>query len=528
MKISYIIYLEKVDNINERIKELLDNISQFTQCDFEVLLLNDKTYNDLQLPKEYNSSKYKILVPYEIETLHKWESYNYGIDNCTGNFIKFLDFDDLLVNYVNNNLLDQCKNFDVIELTDSNNIISFNNILENKIKFNNCIFNKSITEKLKYYFEGYYVGCESIKFLLNCSLYNCIIKQLPINNINKNQDNIDEQYFSNLKSIYETKNNNINELTYIIAFRNENYEIERTLSSIRYMCKHSNITIVDDDSDDGFNYQEIANRYGAKYVRLEKRNGSAGAKNYGGMHNDTKYFCFLDGHQRIYHKDLDLTMISYIQKYPKSIFATRSIYITRPTKYYINESDYKGLKKNHCGNSYCCYITDKIGYEWDPKWTDKQIDANNANITRVMCVLGAVYFMETEWFKYIKGLEGLTIYGLEESFMSIKTWLLGGTCYVLKNIGVGHLYRKKNSTPIDPSCVDANRLFLTHVFLDDLKEVARYDKNLKNRIKDRYSDALKYVKPKTSYVYELYDFLTKNRVMTVKELFERVNNKVKN
>ena len=48
--------------------------------------------------------------------------------------------------------------------------------------------------------------------------------------------------------------------------------------------------------------------------------------------------------------------------------------------------------------------------------------------------------------------------------MSIKTWLLGGCCKVTHDWGVGHLYREHSPNYIDPSVIDANRLFLPYLF----------------------------------------------------------------
>lgn len=82
----------------------------------------------------------------------------------------------------------------------------------------------------------------------------------------------------------------------------------------------------------------------------------------------------------------------------------------------------------------------------------------------VACVLGACYATSKSWWSYIGGLSGLTTYGLEESLMSIKTWLCGGCCKVTHDWGVGHLYRDKNPNYIDTSVIDANRLALAYLF----------------------------------------------------------------
>ncbi|GHV22224.1 hypothetical protein FACS1894174_06570 [Bacteroidia bacterium] len=43
---------------------------------------------------------------------------------------------------------------------------------------------------------------------------------------------------------------------------------------------------------------------------------------------------------------------------------------------------------------------------------------------------------------YLRGLSGLISYGSDEAYISIKAWLSGGKCLILKDVIVGHLYRK--------------------------------------------------------------------------------------
>jgi hypothetical protein len=53
-----------------------------------------------------------------------------------------------------------------------------------------------------------------------------------------------------------------------------------------------------------------------------------------------------------------------------------------------------------------------------------------------------VYATSKAHWQHIGGLWGLMGYGCDEQLMSLKTWLSGGQCLLIKNWGVGHLYRK--------------------------------------------------------------------------------------
>lgn len=39
-------------------------------------------------------------------------------------------------------------------------------------------------------------------------------------------------------------------------------------------------------------------------------------------------------------------------------------------------------------------------------------------------------------------MEGLKMYGNEEPYISVKAWMEGGGCFLLKEIAIGHVYRK--------------------------------------------------------------------------------------
>lgn len=43
----------------------------------------------------------------------------------------------------------------------------------------------------------------------------------------------------------------------------------------------------------------------------------------------------------------------------------------------------------------------------------------------------------------LRGLEGLRNYGADEQFISLKVWCEGGRCTLLKDVVIGHIYRKR-------------------------------------------------------------------------------------
>lgn len=59
----------------------------------------------------------------------------------------------------------------------------------------------------------------------------------------------------------------------------------------------------------------------------------------------------------------------------------------------------------------------------------------------VAAVLGAGYAASRRYWDYLKGLSGLLYYGGDEAYISLKVWMEGGQCLLLKDIIIGHIYR---------------------------------------------------------------------------------------
>lgn len=260
-------------------------------------------------------------------------------------------------------------------------------------------------------------------------------------------------------------------ITACICFRNEGEEVRNTIKSIRETTQDMPILIVDDYSNDGYDYLRTAVDYGCKYHRMTERVGSVGTKDWAGRNVDTEYFVLLDGHMRFYMHDWDKLLEEALIKNPMSIISSRTIYLSKENGEMVN-------KDNYTIRSMCARVEFGNGFEFDPKWTDAEINERDG-LCDVPCVLGACYAISKAWWERIDGLNGLKTYGLEETYMSIKTWLCGGSCKVTKNFGAGHVYRSINPNSIPSLTIDYNRLVCGYVFDTDFAELCM---NLSKRI----------------------------------------------
>lgn len=68
--------------------------------------------------------------------------------------------------------------------------------------------------------------------------------------------------------------------------------------------------------------------------------------------------------------------------------------------------------------------------------------------------------MSKRYWDIIRGLNGLRYYGSDETYLSLKVWLEGGRCILLKNVEIGHIFR--NVAPYSVFWADSiyNKLFI--------------------------------------------------------------------
>lgn len=259
-------------------------------------------------------------------------------------------------------------------------------------------------------------------------------------------------------------------LTVIIPFVNEKYELQETLESIRqYSLKAVDIILINDASEDGFDYGHLAKLYDAVYVEHKERIGVAASRDEGVNICQTDFFLLLDAHMRFYDNLWIDRIVSELKKDPKAFLCcqTKALYrdngflkedVSRMTSYGACVDLYNPLKL------------------FEPKWVVSSQDSYDKNTINIPCVLGATYACNKLYWIYLKGLNGLKQYGNDEAYISIKVWLSGGSCKLLKDIVIGHVYRSTHPYQRKTISCLYNRMFLCSVFLsyDMLRKTSAY------------------------------------------------------
>lgn len=499
-----------VYNGEKFLKECIDSVLHQTLGDFEFIIVDDgSTDNTESIVKSYTDDR----IVY-IKKKHSGisDSLNLGINRSIGLYIARMDADDMM--YPNRletqvNFLEQHREYDAVATgfewgnnKPEKEYWQWNESKEVLLEYfnsgNNCIahptimFRTSSIKSLPFLYEKIYDGAEDYKlwhtmlthgrriYMLRDVLY--YYRQHGAQTAVKNPYNPPFNITDSIIKAYHNKDSNTAKLTVIIPFQNEGHEVEKTVTSIRGTARNVNIMLINDCSDDGYDYEKIARIFGCSYYSNSKNLGVAGSRDFGVAHCTTSYFVLLDAHMRFYELNWDDRLVKLLDENHNRLITSNTVVFSRDRKSGVYNNEDGAIGRHEFG-SYAAFVNMKEeGWEYTAKWTDKLVESDK-EVVPISCVLGAVYASSVEWWEKIGGLSGLIKYGLDEPLMSIKTWLAGGEVLLIKNWGVGHLYREAGNYAIPMENVNHNQLYLIHLFSPE-NEIPTYEEHLRKRLGD--------------------------------------------
>lgn len=310
-------------------------------------------------------------------------------------------------------------------------------------------------------------------------------------------------------------------LTAIITFRNEGIEIEKTIESILKTTKSDvDILLIDDNSDDGYDYENLINLYPVSYIKNKERKGVAESRNIGVRHSVTPFCLLLDGHMRFYENEWNKSLEKCLEKHSQSIICSRTVVIKKDENgNYINENGEKRIEKQYGATINLDYTKERC---FRHAWNYNKIEEDEDNLCKIPCVLGAAYAFSKEWWENIRGLDGLIVYGLDEAMMSIKTWMFGGKCFLKNDWNVGHIYRNEMPFSVSQWEVAYNEYILSSLFSSSKNELDKYIDNIRKRISVVFFDKI-VNKIDNKYIEEYRKFIDENKQITFEEFKEKIN-----
>lgn len=478
--------------------ECIDSILSQTFTDFEVLVVDDgSTDNSLEIMQFYNDPRIKI-----IKNEHNYiSSLNILLEKAVGKYIARMDADDIMIpdrlqiqyDYMethpdadalggglcfygneNDTFIPPILN-DAYQLKD----LLTRNILPNPT----MMVRNEFLHKHQIRYEHDYIYAEDYRFwarLIHAGARIFCINHIFIKYRNsktqitnthreamwdasiKVKEDITDWLTENEKKSYTPPivKPSKKKLTVIIPFLNENEEVEKTVSSIRdTVGEEVEIFVINDQSTDGYPYQKKLQPFHVYYFYNDKRKGVAASRDFGISQCLTPYFILLDAHMRFYDNKWAREIVRILVSNGRQLLCCQTKVLKKDEEGIVHEED------NQCATSFGAYLPlSKSAMFLNVEWNREERYPHNST-EPIAVVLGAGYAASTRYWKHLKGLEGLLSYGSDEAYISLKVWLEGGQCTLLKNIIIGHIYRTVAPYPIHSVTTVYNQLIIADTIL---------------------------------------------------------------
>jgi len=254
------------------------------------------------------------------------------------------------------------------------------------------------------------------------------------------------------------------EISIIIPYLNEpDNQVYKTVKNIYETASDSKfeIIVIDDCSKEKY-IADLKSFPGVRHIRNQKRLGSGASKHLGMTLANTKFLCVLDAHMRFSRGWLDLAL-ECVSREPETCWCTSCMQLgygvetlERATVEYTAATILFLDQDAHHGTP-CREIV-------EAKWSQKKLGEVEYEVP---CILGANYILSKKWVDHIKGLKGLTMWGTEEPFLSLKTWMAGGKCKINRRIRIGHFFRDRAPYATNVWALVYNKMFLCKTILPE-------------------------------------------------------------
>lgn len=310
------------------------------------------------------------------------------------------------------------------------------------------------------------------------------------------------------------------ELSVIIPYHNEGREfILETINSVKDTIDVSDyeIIVVDDCSDEPL--EEIEN------IRIFRHNinkGVGAAFDTGALMANSKNLFIMGSDIRFLKNKWASQMIKEINEHPKSFTCTSCVAISKQN---MNIEERRLV--NVVNGATILMFHDKksdpnksenfksiIEARWLPRLKNRDIDS-----VEIPCILGAAYGVSKSWYNYVDGWAGHKTWGSLEPYISLKTWLFGGSCRIATRIETAHIFKTQGTHNVPQHVLFYNKMMIATLLLDDYDRFIDFlgDHRTIKKAKEIYNDNIDFImKKKEEYkdkiVYKPEDFFKKFKI----------------
>ena len=471
-------------NASRHLRECLDSILTQTCADFELLIVDDGSDDDsVSIVRSYADPRIRL-----VERAHDYvATLNCLLDEARGRYIARMDADDLMkpdrlrvqfeymeahpevdilgseVDYVGQ---PAAASFPVEELQAVP--VCLEDLLDGNVVAHPTVMMRRDslrTHGLHYeaayiYAEDYRLWAEALRAGLHvanlpCRLLDYRLSDKQVSAVHREEQarhaaQVQEQIaaclyrmpFENTASLALLKDKILsplpgNRLTVIIPFLNEREEVANTLQSLRtHVGDAVEVLVINDGSDDGFDYASAVAPYRVSYVAHARRRGVAANRDLGVALCRTPYFLLLDAHMRFYDSAWPARLVSLLDADDRVLLCCQS----RVLGY---DEEGRVVPRPECPDSFGAVSAFRRDQYWpDIEWNSRE-HSPGQQVEPIAHVLGAAYAASCRYWQHLKGLQGLRKYGCDEAYISFKVWREGGRCLLVKDVVIGHLYRSE-------------------------------------------------------------------------------------
>ncbi len=267
-----------------------------------------------------------------------------------------------------------------------------------------------------------------------------------------------------------------NGVSIIIPYHNEGRDfIMKTVSQIVTTIRLDayEIIVVDDNSHTPLELPPTV-----QVIRHQKNKGVGAAFDTGVAASNYENLILMGADIRFLDNGWGEAMLKEIQNHPHAFTCTSCVQLSIEHQNILTQRQRKGVRT---GASILLYHNHKtnpkkpenyrniIEAKWLPLLANRDIDSFD-----IPCILGAFYGVTKEWYNYCHGFESHRLWGTLEPYISLKSWMFGGSCRVAPRIEVGHIFKKLGTHSTPQWVIYFNKMMVATVLFDDYETLIGY------------------------------------------------------
>jgi glycosyltransferase involved in cell wall biosynthesis len=306
-------------------------------------------------------------------------------------------------------------------------------------------------------------------------------------------------------------------LSIIIPYHDEGIEfITTTINSIKETIdvEPYEIIIVDDFSDEPL--QEIE---GVTVLRHTENLGVGAAFDTGSKIAKSDNLFIMGSDIRFVKNQWASKIIEEIEKYPTAFICTSCIALLEKN---LNIEERRLVNVGN-GATILMFHDHKnnpkkpenfrgiIEAQWLKRLNNRDIDS-----FEIPCILGAAYGVKKSWYEYVDGWALHKKWGTLEPYISLKSWLFGGSCRIAPRIETAHIFKLVGTHGTPQAKLIYNKLMVATLLFDDYKRLIHFlgTNNDVEKGKELYRENLEQIMKKreeykNKIVYNYMDFFEK-------------------